>query len=591
MSDPALAEAVKQASKGRPVFPVSRSKRPLTPNGFKDATTDAAQILRWAKKHHGCGWAMATGEASGVVVIDVDPGGDADPLNLPATMTVVTGRGGKHVYLKHPGAGTKVPNSQGKLREHIDVRGDGGYVVLPGSENEAGRYRLVGNRRGMAPLPTGVLSRLLTPSNGSAADHVGDGPYTAGGRHKALVSFAGVLRSDPRTNHAMLLAGLRAFNAENCDPPKDDDEVARIAADYASKDTRVERVKAEIRAREQARIEIAREEADAVPMELPLGTAADYLAEGDEEIAYTIDRWHTTGGNTLIVSQGKVGKTTLGVNLMKSLADGVPFLGRYDVEFDGRVAYLDYEMNRPVFKHWLRGVGVDDLDRLVEPWHLRGKPNPLLHEERVAEWLRGHQVKAWIVDAAMGAWSGYVTNENSNSEVDAFTKALDRIKEAAGVEDLFLLHHMGAAQFAEGEERGRGATRLEHWADHIWLYTKKDGSRSMWCKGRGVDVPADQAIDIQYSAETHQLMAGATRAARRQDEAAYAALAALDAYPEKNPKTAEWTVTIRPAEFKGRYRAAIDEGWIEQYTDGRAKRCKITKEGRQALRRRVSRDV
>ena len=40
------------------MFPCSaRDKRPLTPQGFHDATTDAAQLAEWAERHPGCLWA------------------------------------------------------------------------------------------------------------------------------------------------------------------------------------------------------------------------------------------------------------------------------------------------------------------------------------------------------------------------------------------------------------------------------------------------------------------------------------------------------------------------------------------------------
>jgi hypothetical protein len=42
-----LAAALAYARAGLPVFPVSVNKTPLTPHGFKDATTDEAQIARW----------------------------------------------------------------------------------------------------------------------------------------------------------------------------------------------------------------------------------------------------------------------------------------------------------------------------------------------------------------------------------------------------------------------------------------------------------------------------------------------------------------------------------------------------------------
>ncbi len=85
--------------------------------------------LMWGR-HNNIG--LRTGQASGgIIVIDVDPAGDIEPLGLPPTVTVATGRpGGRHYYFRHDG---DVGNSAGKLGEHIDTRGNGGQVVFPGS--------------------------------------------------------------------------------------------------------------------------------------------------------------------------------------------------------------------------------------------------------------------------------------------------------------------------------------------------------------------------------------------------------------------------------------------------------------------------
>jgi hypothetical protein len=80
---------------------------------------------------------MPTGEASGIVVLDVDQKENRqgmDWLNenshrMVQTRTVRTGSGGLHIYFRHPGR--QVKNQNDKIAPGIDVRGDGGYVIVP----------------------------------------------------------------------------------------------------------------------------------------------------------------------------------------------------------------------------------------------------------------------------------------------------------------------------------------------------------------------------------------------------------------------------------------------------------------------------
>ena len=90
---------------------------------------DIDEALVWAAAGN---VGLRTGRASGIVVLDVDPGGDVSGLDLPATVRANTGReGGYHLYYH---CGQPVGNSTGsRLGPHIDVKGDGGQVVFPGS--------------------------------------------------------------------------------------------------------------------------------------------------------------------------------------------------------------------------------------------------------------------------------------------------------------------------------------------------------------------------------------------------------------------------------------------------------------------------
>jgi predicted P-loop ATPase len=102
------------------------------------------------------------------VVIDLDRKNGIDGLEslrmlgeVPETLTAETGSGGLHLYFKHPGLPIK--NSAGVLGPGIDVRGDGGYVVLPPSPHRSGgRYRWLAEVP-IADLPPWLLQALRAP--------------------------------------------------------------------------------------------------------------------------------------------------------------------------------------------------------------------------------------------------------------------------------------------------------------------------------------------------------------------------------------------------------------------------------------------
>ena len=70
--NPVLGQALKCARVGWPVFPCQPGqKRPATPRGYLDATTDPAQIREWFTRRPGLNLAVATG-APGPDVLDFD---------------------------------------------------------------------------------------------------------------------------------------------------------------------------------------------------------------------------------------------------------------------------------------------------------------------------------------------------------------------------------------------------------------------------------------------------------------------------------------------------------------------------------------
>jgi hypothetical protein len=166
---PLLVAALAYARRGVPVFPCEpKGKAPLTGGGFWDATTDAERARSWWSRSPRANVGVPTGRRSGLLVLDVDPDdGGLESLAslerwggpLPRTARSKTGGGGLHVYFRYPsGPGAEeVRNSASWLGAGLDVRGEGGYVVVPPSAT-VGPYEWL-DRSPLAE-PDWLLARL-----------------------------------------------------------------------------------------------------------------------------------------------------------------------------------------------------------------------------------------------------------------------------------------------------------------------------------------------------------------------------------------------------------------------------------------------
>ena len=205
VSNKVLDAAVAYARSGLPVFPCKRDKKPLTSNGFKDATCDVGQISMWWEDSPQASIGMPTGTTSGRVVIDIDPrhGGDKSLEDLqakygplPNTLQSKTGGGGRHLFFWCRGA--EIRNSAGVLARGLDVRGEGGYVILPPSPHPSGAsYEWVNGVTAPLEMPGWLESLLLKPPARSASGTNGNGEKVPKGqRNSRLTSYAGVLRKN-----------------------------------------------------------------------------------------------------------------------------------------------------------------------------------------------------------------------------------------------------------------------------------------------------------------------------------------------------------------------------------------------------------
>lgn len=123
----------------------SAGKHPLTPHGVNDASTETTFVEQWWDEYPLANIGIATGHVCDVIDID-GPEALASFDSLVAKFGIPqfiaaakTGRdGGRHIFTAGPGA----PCWTGGLNgwpEHLDGKGQGGYVVAPPSLHASGR--------------------------------------------------------------------------------------------------------------------------------------------------------------------------------------------------------------------------------------------------------------------------------------------------------------------------------------------------------------------------------------------------------------------------------------------------------------------
>jgi hypothetical protein len=228
----------------------SIGKHPRTRGGLKDATTNVELITEWWTRWPDANIGIATGEASGFIALDVDPrhGGDeslrsliAQHEPLPNTVESITGGDGQHILFNYPGLTVK---NRVNIVPGLDIRGDGGYIVVAPSLHATGkRYEWELSRRplevSLSNMPEWLLKITVdaTRGNKKPASHWREIAFGVkeGQRNNAVASLTGRLLS--RGFDAIEVAALvMAWNTCYNRPPLSGREVKRTIDSIAKRE-------------------------------------------------------------------------------------------------------------------------------------------------------------------------------------------------------------------------------------------------------------------------------------------------------------------------------------------------------------------
>ena len=219
MSD--LINIALEVAENYPVFPCNSKKQPVCNGGFKAATQDPDQIEVLFNSPNAALVGVPTGEISGMSVIDIDvrDGKQGEEWmhrnrsKLGTTKVAVTQSGGWHFYYKHRDG---IRNKAG-IAMCVDIRGDGGYVIVPPSEG----YSWL-NDEELLPYPDFMVQENSEVSAPNSTSKIHD-------------AFGSIVDGREKYMSDLVYASILDFRRENATLPSEEWMVTNVWPTYTLK--------------------------------------------------------------------------------------------------------------------------------------------------------------------------------------------------------------------------------------------------------------------------------------------------------------------------------------------------------------------
>lgn len=497
--------AIVLAKQGVSVFPVhwpvdgecscgnaecgSKGKHPLTDHGVSEATRDEAVIEGWFSKWPLANLGIATGSRSGVIVLDVDgPDGEKalaalerEHGKLPTTREAQTGRG-RHLYFALP-EGVEIRNSAGVLGPHLDIRGEGGYVLCPPSMHISGKQYRWTHLLKSAALPKWIPEALRrTPPTTTSV--VPEAPIPKGQRNDALARLAGTMRR-PGMTPTTIAAALLSENRTRCQPPLPESEVRAIARS-------VSRYQPE---KGDGAGTVSPPLSGFTPVQL-----GELLAKPDTPVEYILENRLVAGTVSAVVAKPKVGKSTFARNLCLAVSRGEDFLGLQTKR--GECIYLALEEREDDVKNDFRAMGADG----SEPIYVHAAAPPADGVAELCKLIRERRPVLVVGDPLFRL--ACVKDENAYAELYNKLGPLIDVARETGTH-MMLCHHSGKSVKAEAIDSPLGTTALGGIPATLVVIKRTEAYRTVQTVQRvGPELP--ETI-LAYDVERHVVALGAER--------------------------------------------------------------------------------
>ncbi len=493
--DTAREGALNLLNMGLKVFPLQPGGKKPAIQGWQEWAihSDIEMVTTYSDHNPDCNWGVFC-SGSGLAVIDIDKKDDVNGYQslhelqkrhgaLEPTLSINTPSGGCHYYFKGD-----IKNSASVLGVGIDTRGEGGYVVAPGSVIGDKAYTIL-NNSDIAKLPNWIhigktdKNPIVLPEGQDVYNSIPEGK-----RNDMLTSWAGLARSKGLIEPELrsLLEGIN--NVRCSDNPLPSTELDAIASSIGGKTRQVAQAIHDFSTNVDPK-ELKSQ--DDWPYDL------DFFTNGTApERDWIIPDWIPKGEMGSLYGSGSSGKSLLSLQLGLSLVTETDFLGlpvAHPMDFIGLYCEDDRnEIHRRLDA--IRRSSLYDFEakntHSFKAWCRAGKDNALVKGDgndikaggfmpklvSYLDTLDKAKPKFMVLDTLSDI---YVGDENVREKVNRFIKVyVQKLALDYNITIMFLAHPSRAGQnsgdILSGSTAWHNSVRVR-----IALIINEDGTRTL----------------------------------------------------------------------------------------------------------------
>lgn len=431
---------------------------------------------------------------SGLVVVDIDGPEGIEQFEqilgdqpYPNTFAVSTPRGGMHLYFK----GTGYHNSAKQVAPSIDIRGDGGQVVGPGSTINGKTYEIENDVEPLE-LPDWLKPRLnpnFTPVEALwAVEQQRRAPVNGHDDYlKSQVFIYRLKQLDEDQAYELWQQEVDQLDTDSSDPfTRADFERHWKGAD-----------------RKITKQEVAQTEE--VKRAVGLFAYQNFDDLDTTPLTFRIPELLPTDSTVLFSAQYKAGKTSSTINLVNAFTSHDDFFGEFPVStVTGNVVYVNLELSEQMFHHYCEQAGFEAGRKHLKILNLRGQASKMqilkdVFVESWAEELKKMDTEVLIIDplSAIMVANNYAENDTMARLI---LEKFGSVKQIAGIDHLIVVDHTGH----QNTGRSRGASSKMDWPDVLWNQEKNgsEHTRKFSAFGRG-DI--EKTFTISKNPVTHRI--------------------------------------------------------------------------------------